>query len=405
MERGAFLCRDATCTSSHSLSWTRLAYSPLLPFFLLAFCLYMRAAVWWTFALATSTCAVLPNVAAGPATLVHSRVPFPNTTYPWTPHTHVRLGFSRANESTMQDVPDCDTVAAWTEGWDDRHGCADLFQARVCRGAATAEVVPTRVPVAICVPPIHGELNAEWFKAWGSWHHALGVSHVFVYSGGGVAPIQLPGMSVDWIDLPWLAAYDTWSRAQLWAMHDCMFRARALEHRWVLFLDLDELVRLPPEKTIPVLLDHLEAQGLSGASFGSVPYLHNACRDAAHGDPAQRIAYRTSTPECQPWEGHSDPNPLTCPGWQGRRKYAIRAEGATHKLQIHFPILAEERFVNLPADTVWLKHVRGAPWGKKATCTGGGCEAVVDGSIRCPDLDIAWLGPWAQGTNLTWVLD
>ena len=279
---------------------------------------------------------------------------------------------------------------------------------------------PTRNDFSVCIAaPLQltddGPLNAEWFAAWTAYHRELGVSHVFVYSAGQQPEPDLTrdvGITFDWLKLPWLGAFDTWNQGQMWAMHDCLFRARALEHRWTLFLDMDEVVRLPPQFTLHSLAAKLESDGKVGASFGSVPYLHGYCRPgtAADATMTQKLSYRTLEPECEQWEGHPHVQASRCPTWQGRRKFMIRPQ-ATHKLHIHYPVVEAELYADLDSnDGFWVKHARGAPWGRGMTCNGAGCQLQEDGALLCPpsalrcDNCASPYGEWSLA-NSRWVMD
>jgi len=303
------------------------------------------------------------------------------------PLGHSRTLSRRKEHPDWNDAPLCDQAALWEEGWDDRHDMPDLLVFRVCRGAAPKPIPPLNVDIALCQPIVTGVLNAPWFDAWVAWHRALGVEHLYFYTGGPEPADMHPvGMSYDWIDVGgWLNHFTTWSRAQLWSVHDCMFRARAQQVGWVIFMDVDELVHLPPGITLVSLSQEMEKEGKKGVSFGSVPYLSSMCHPKATEDmtPAQKVSWRALSAECQQWEGHPDVPIAACPSWQGRRKYFISTH-ATHKLHIHYPDIVPEQFIDLSTDDgYWLKHARGAPWGDGAKCDNPGCTLQPNGSLVC----------------------
>jgi hypothetical protein len=272
------------------------------------------------------------------------------------------------------------------------------------------------VSFAICSPVVIGRLNSTWFDAWVAWHRKLGVQHLFFYTAGKPSDMHPVGVSYDWIDVGgWLRDFTTWSRAQLWSMHDCLFRARAHRVSWLLFLDVDELLRLPPGDTLPQLAARLVSDGKTGASFGSVPYLNTVCRpNAARGSTlAELAAYRALQAECQPWDDHPPAPPAVCPGWQGRRKYMLHTL-ATHKLHIHHADVTPERYIDLSTeDGYWLKHVRGAPWNSGMSCGVHSCVPQLNGTLLCPrnatqcgsECDPATANPAVLRTDLLYSLE
>ena len=323
---------------------------------------------------------------------------------------------------------DSPLIREWEEGHADRHGKPDVLAFRECAGPPPPGHPPLPFlgsDFAICVSSSAGALNAEWFQAWTAWHSALGVTHLFWYaSGPPLAPPAPPvGMSYDWISIhDWVDSLDTWSRAQLWSMHDCLFRGRAQGVRHLLFLDVDELLRLPPGQTLHTLISRLEEEGTVGASFGSIRYLPPVCpttlgrKMGGEGDapplspPVQRLAWRATEPECLPWPGHAPQNVSTCRGWQGRRKYVVRAR-EVERLQIHSPVLDPQRFSELSTeDGFFLKHVLGAAWGGGG-CGGKGCALQPNGSLLCPvnathcgsDCDPATRNPTVRLADTLWV--
>jgi hypothetical protein len=264
----------------------------------------------------------------------------------------------------------------------------DLLIFRVCRGEAPGRrLMPLDVNVAVCLPTVTGNLNPEWFDSWVAWHRELGVQHVYFYVGGPEPSDMHPvGVSYDWINVgDWINQFETWLRAQVWSVHDCLFRAREQRVAWVMFMDVDELVHMPPGMTFNTLIHQLTNNKATGASFGSVPYLSTACHPNATSDMTKThmIAWREPTAECQQWDGHPVVPEALCPTWQGRRKYFISTH-ATHKLHIHYPDIAPEHFVELSTDDdFWLKHARGAPWGQGVTCKNPGCKLQPNNTLVC----------------------
>lgn len=84
----------------------------------------------------------------------------------------------------------------------------------------------------------------------------------------------------------------------MWAVHDCLYRARSAGAEWALFLDLDELLVLNgAARSLPELTAGLEARGVACASLGSVPYNTLECGASAASPLPDRFVWRAQEPE------------------------------------------------------------------------------------------------------------
>ena len=358
----------------------------------------------------------------------------PNTTHAHVNGTHVVVGWKRKNVTALAGRQVNPLRPNITALWDDRPGCEQLsfyeysgstpdsVHVSVCQGPAPASqerpplTPPRNLDYAICVPPLHGPLNAAWLGEWLTWHAAFRVQAFFIYIvdvglGPGDVPRHLAapaGTTLHWLNVSWLASYDTWSVGQHWAIQDCLYRNRAAGTAWALFMDIDELLLFPPlHDGIAGLVRYIESQNVSAASIGSVPYLPEVCTPCAASEPScgsftQRSVYRARQAEgCVDRPGGAKWRPDAwrfCPTWHGRRKVITRLNHST-RLEIHAVWEGDhgnDAGVVLDAQRGWIKHVRSAPFmaptqlcnctrQEAARCGHGppGCVEQADGGLNC----------------------
>jgi hypothetical protein len=359
-----------------------------------------------------------PPPAPLPAGVTLTALPW-NTTFARDAHTYAHVGWRRRNateELASGHVAQRGAIASW----DDRPGCAviaeylfgtykaDETRLSFCNGtlpprddpsAVTITPPQPAVEVAVCVPPLHGPLNATWMSDWLAWHAALGVSAFYVYIVDlslvphGVSPPA--GTQLHWMNVSWLAGFDSHSLGQLWAMHDCLYRLKASgAAAWALFMDVDELLTLPPlQDGVAGLTRFLSARGLGAATFGSVPYLPAVCAPVGDGGGArvtlaQRAVFRARHAEgcAMAANGWSADAWRSCPNWHGRRKFIARMSNTT-QVDVHGVWAGDfgnDAGIALDASTVWLKHVRGAPFAAGGRVCGGEPRCVpIPGGVNC----------------------
>ena len=185
-----------------------------------------------------------------------------------------------------------------------------------------------------------------------SWYAALGVQS-FDFSSVDIAdPARLrpalPNFTYRWLRMEWIKEKRSWSRGQLWAAHDCVFRARAQGRVWVLFLDVDEFIHLGGNSTLADLAETLQAGGFDAATFGSSIYPSEVCVPYPPREWSARIDV---VPECT-----SGAPPALCWGNMGRRKYMVNAQ-TVDRLNIHDPSGARKTNM-LNATETWIMHCR-----------------------------------------------
>lgn len=358
----------------------------------------------------------------------------PNTTHAHVNGTHVVVGWKRKNATELAGRPLNPLRPNVTALWNDRPGCVqlsdfvysggtpDAAHVSVCEGPAPPSqerpplIPPSNLNYAICVPPLHGLLNAAWLGEWLAWHAAFGVQAFFIYIVDvGLGPGDVPrglrapaGTTLHWLNVSWLASYDTWSVGQHWAIHDCLYRNRAAGTAWALFMDIDELLLFPPLRDgIAGLIRYIESRNVSAASIGSVPYLPEVCTPCNASASSceaytQRTVYRAQHAEgCVDRPGGAKWRPDAwrfCDTWHGRRKVIARLN-ATTRLDIHAVWEGDhgnDAGVVLDAERGFIKHVRGAPFMAPQTlcnctrmeasrCGYGppGCVEQADGGLNC----------------------
>ena len=331
-----------------------------------------------------------------------------NTTYALDAETYIHIGWYRSNSSELGNKRDTlamlDPARVNLTDWNDRPGCAlrsstridvhdiDQVQLSRCNGTAPGgKVMPLNKLVTMCCTLLHGRygnFNAYWLRIWMQHHAALGVGHFYLY----VSNLTLPwfnGLSYDVLDVTsWEPGFFSHNHEGLggapnlqpWVQHDCLYRNKAQNNTWALFMDPDELLTLPGVDSLANLTRLMDEQGLDGASFGSVHYLPNP-------HPLTNLTrLRVPLPEgCLKWKfmGY-----WTCPDWHGRRKFIARIN-TTMELAIHdIAKIDRSRFACLNASRFWLMHYRGMPYEQLSHITSefDGCTAIEDGGLTCGQL-------------------
>lgn len=84
----------------------------------------------------------------------------------------------------------------------------------------------------------------------------------------------------------------------MWAVHDCLYRARSAGAARALFVDLDELLVLnAAANSLQQLTSRLEAGGAACASLGSVPVNTRVCGAGESAPLPERFVWRAVEPE------------------------------------------------------------------------------------------------------------
>ena len=124
----------------------------------------------------------------------------------------------------------------------------------------------TSPAASVCLARVDRERAARpgLLSAWLAHYRTIGVWNAYVYSIDG-ASIALSSPGTEVIDLRPVREYPGWAFHQALAMRDCYARAAAAGSSWLLFLDLDEFLIVPP--------DWLNARAFEqrALSFGSRP--------------------------------------------------------------------------------------------------------------------------------------
>jgi len=127
----------------------------------------------------------------------------------------------------------------------------------------TKEVAPSvesdpKLTFGVCVPPIHNldKFNWKWIFTWAEHNARLGFSKAFLYiyeiEEDLVADLKVTseeiyrkhGLEMNWIeirDVPGIAC--SFYRGQIFAVDECLLRAKSEAIDWVLFQDLDEYLQ------------------------------------------------------------------------------------------------------------------------------------------------------------------
>jgi len=234
----------------------------------------------------------------------------------------------------------------------------------------------------MCIPPLYGNFSAVLDQASQhiSYHQQLGVDHTFLYA----APADKDAAALDrWrvpkgvtlLQLPWLDAFPVWQRGQNFQINDCVHRAAARGFEWVLSLDIDEWLVLPPRTRS--LHELVRAAGsVDVFSFGSRRAATvQAAADAPSCPPLalhmeqhnRTLAYMQKMGLCNGTcaDAHVHIPSFTCcsmhmcVGALGHRKHLLRAASA-FAANIHFVHHCKAgpcRIVDLDAGDTYLAHV------------------------------------------------
>ena len=330
----------------------------------------------------------------------------PTTSYPLDNASHVEVSWRRFD--TSKTCPRLESHST-KEGNKNKR---DVAVTSVCAGEQEGDRGDGGHSFALCLPVLQGSINEDWLRDYVSWYARMGVSQVFAYARNASLPSGLVNAKLDaaltWIEASWLADYDAHANGQSWALQDCLWRTRTRGDSWVLFIDLDELLVLPPKQ--PSLLEFtqfLDKEGLQGASFPSWPYLSSECapRGALLGD---RFVFRSEAPE----------GGFEAMGSLGRRKYLIRPADF-FLLNIHFPNAGRLRPVrngkkvllqrgdaayhdavckSFKGSDTYLKHLRGAPFKQQVCKPEPECRPA---QFTCPH---AWI-PSNRNMSRTYYID
>ena len=209
--------------------------------------------------------------------------------------------------------------------------------------------------VVICVPPLYGELRSHVLTEWFAWYSSLGIHHFILYS----IDIALKSLNfedgdfdLEWVRVDWIKDMRSWQRGQLWAINDCLHRARSRGAHWGLFLDVDEFLHL--NRSLPSLLVEMRQKRLDQVTFGRRNYLADICE--------QRLPETWNNignfpgPDCEERPGVQH-NAYTCPSFWGRRKFLLNL------LSVEASNIHESRaqyILHMNASDHWLMHCRGS---------------------------------------------
>ena len=149
----------------------------------------------------------------------------------------------------------------------------------------------------LCVPRLDRKLLSQasdsgYFTQWLSHHHQRDISTISIYSDDCIndrlMQIVTPSF-VEAVDISRIATYNGWYHHQMLTIKDCFARASAAGNSFAIFLDMDEMLVVPPGWS-----SSLAMKGHLALSFAS----RNAC-DKGSFDNCRRV-------------------------WMGHRKYALR---------------------------------------------------------------------------------
>jgi hypothetical protein len=200
-------------------------------------------------------------------------------------------------------------------------------------------------------------VNPAPLNDWLRWHTSIGISTFFLYAIDAEPPpgLHADGARVLWLRVDWMVHKRAWQRGQLWAAHDCLYRARYSGLSWTLFMDVDEFLHTPI--ILPDMAQRLASANSSVATYGKKEYSDYGCAGADPGTWLDRAPSNLA-----PFCSASDDIEF-CEGWKGLRKYFIDVQ-QVGKLWIHS--IATDA-VNEPAalmttysaNDAWLMHCKG----------------------------------------------
>ncbi|GJP57930.1 hypothetical protein CLOP_g19047 [Closterium sp. NIES-67] len=108
--------------------------------------------------------------------------------------------------------------------------------------------------LTLCLPPLYGpSLSPRALLEFLSYHRLLGIDSFLLYNAGGategvrevVRREEEKGRAVLLDMMGLLEREHMWNHGQVPALHDCIYRSR-LSARWLLYVDLDSYLWLPP---------------------------------------------------------------------------------------------------------------------------------------------------------------
>ena len=243
---------------------------------------------------------------------------------------HVYVGWNR------QDDAGCVVASAFESG--ETYGKPDDVRVTLCSGAVQRPP-QTRRKLVSCVAPLYGSTNMEILTEWCRFHELLGIDHFDIYSANTPMP-KLDGVtSYSWHTAAWQFVHKrTHERGQLWAMHDCLYRARERGDERALFTDLDEWI----SNTTSVLG---EARRAADAGYDAI--MVSQAAGSGWEDP------RNCTPTLSEWlkSQHSYK-----PSHGGGQKYLVNVQ-RVGRLNIHEPTGAS-KVLKSTEHSMFLMHDR-----------------------------------------------
>ena len=118
----------------------------------------------------------------------------------------------------------------------------------------------------LCVPRLDRKLLSQasdsgYFTQWLSHHHQRDISTISIYSDDCIndrlMQIVTPSF-VEAVDISRIATYNGWYHHQMLAIKDCFARASAAGNSFAIYLDIDEMLVVPPGwSSSPAMKDHL----------------------------------------------------------------------------------------------------------------------------------------------------
>ncbi|CAI7897327.1 unnamed protein product, partial [Closterium sp. NIES-53] len=108
--------------------------------------------------------------------------------------------------------------------------------------------------LTLCLPPLHGpSISPRALLEFLSYHHLIGITSFLLYNAGGatdpiraVIQAQAGQGRAELVEMTGLLEREQlWNHGQVPALQDCLYRSR-MSARWVLYLDLDDYLWLPP---------------------------------------------------------------------------------------------------------------------------------------------------------------
>ena len=248
------------------------------------------------------------------------------------PYTvHVFLNFSEA-----VPPPSSSCTVRWVG---DKHVQPDVGVA-LCEEKNVAPAPPhDDGGVAMCIPPLFGQLSPAKVEQHISYHRRLGITRTFFYLMHPDAVQVRPFLNVTVLSLPWLnsVAMDNCSRrsqctnAQNWQVNDCIHRSAAQGLAYALSIDLDEVVTLGSAPHLMALISSSAEEVLTLQSRQLGPGASKNGTLVCHEVPGIKARW-------------------LCTGHYGRRKHLVRTA------------------------SIWLANIHWAERCKPPQCKGSHCR-------------------------------